>query len=117
MINTFEKTEQLAVDVKKYIHNRIESYELKFIEKSAQLAEAIMSYLIVCVMVFFILFFGGIALAFKLSFWLGSFPLGFLSVAVLFILIGFILLKLKHRLIYRSTLSLLMKIILKQEND
>ena len=41
MIDTFEKGKKLTTDIRKFIQNRIECYELSAIEKTSKIAQVI----------------------------------------------------------------------------
>ena len=42
MIDSFEKAEQLTADIRKFIQNKIECYELKAIDKASKMTQVVL---------------------------------------------------------------------------
>lgn len=117
MIDTFEKGKKLTADIRKFIQNRIEYYELSAIEKTAKMAEVVFIRLAIHSFLMIILFFLGIALGVYFSQLFKSYILGFLSVAGIFFLAGILGITLMRKQVYYSTLKLLLKIILTKKDE
>jgi uncharacterized membrane protein YcjF (UPF0283 family) len=105
MENAFTKVEELAATIKTYINNRIESAKLTVAEKSSAMIAAIMARVIMVMGLFFFLLFAGVALSLMLGNWMGNDWLGFLAVAVTYLLIGAIVWLARGRLIRRPVMS------------
>jgi hypothetical protein len=117
MIDSFEKGRELTTDIRKFIQNRIECYELSAIEKTSKIAQVIFTRLAIHSFLFFVLFFSGIALGVYFSQLFESYILGFLSVAGIFFLVGIFCITLMRKQVYYSTLKLLLKIILTKKDE
>lgn len=90
MDTLFNHMEKLTASVKEYVDLRIESVKLKTAEKSSLLVSNILAGLAVVMVLLFFIVFGGLALAFGLAALTGHTWLGFLIVALLFLLLGMI---------------------------
>jgi hypothetical protein len=88
MKEAFAKAEELAGSVKDYVNTRIESVKLGAAAKSsAVMANMIAAIAVAAVLLLFVIMLSA-ALAFGLGEWTGKLWLGFLIVAVLYLLLG-----------------------------
>jgi ABC-type antimicrobial peptide transport system permease subunit len=99
MEKTFDTIEELFVTMKDYADIRIESLKINAAEKiSLVLANVLAGIIVAGVFLFFIIF-CSTALALGLGVWFSNIWLGFLVVAILYLLIGFIVWKARIKLI------------------
>lgn len=90
MENTFTRVEELIGSVKEYVNTRIEAAKLNVASRVSRLLANAAARLMAAVMIFFFLLFAGIGLSILLGMWIGKIWAGFLVVAVLYLLLGWI---------------------------
>ena len=117
MEKTFARVEELADHVKEYVNNRIASVKLSVAEKtSAVLSNIIAMIIVLTVFVFFIVF-AGIGLAFVFAKLTGEYYWGFLIVAGIYLLIGFLVWVLKEKLIRLPIMNAILQQLFKEEEN
>jgi hypothetical protein len=118
MAQDFNNAETFADQVKEYVNTRLAQLKLSFAEKTSKVA-AIMVALVMLALVFFLfLVLVCIAGAIAIGLWLESFWLGFLVMAGIVLLAGFILWISKDWLIRRPIMNALIKAMFdKEENE
>jgi hypothetical protein len=116
MENTFEQVEELAHTLKSYVNTRFEGAKLTVIEKVSEAASDVTARILAGLVWFLFLIFLGISLAYFLNEWWGSVGWSFLCIAVFYLLVGILLLRLRVRLFQ---LPMMNKMIQKlhQENE
>lgn len=118
MEEIFTRAEELMSDVKAYIDNCVSSVKLNVAEKTSKVGSQIITTAIVAIIFVFFLVFASIALAFAFSKWTGEYYLGFVIVAGIYLVAGFIILMTKERIIRLSLLNaLLNQLFNKDEED
>jgi len=90
MEQVFAKAEQLTEQLKEYVALEIEDMKLGAVQKGSAIIGNMAALIVVAVMVVFFLIFGGIALSIYLGDCMGSMPMGFLTVAGIFVVIALI---------------------------
>ena len=117
MENLFTKTEELAGTVKEYVNKKIESVKLDVAEKSSTVIADLVAGAIALVVFFGFIVFGGIALSLGLGLWTGNIWLGFLIVAVLYLLTGIIIWKARTKLIRIPLMNAILQQLFKNEDQ
>lgn len=102
MENTFDRVEPLFEKIEAYGRTSIELYKLKTIKKTSEVVSTFILHGIALVALFLCILFSSIALAMWLGELLGSGYIGFLCVAVLYLVIGSIFYFLLHKFIQRK---------------
>ena len=111
-----EKLGELYALGQQYVESVVELQKLRFKERSSLvLANFITAFLIFSVVAMFILL-GSLALALYLSEWLGSPGLGFLLVALLYLIIALVIFWFRRPLIVRPVLHMVIQ-SLRDENE
>ena len=118
MAQDFNNADEFVDQVKEYVNTRLAQLKLSFAEKTSKVA-AIMIAVVMSALVFFLfLVLICIAAAVAIGQWLENFWLGFLVVAGVVLLVGFILWGFKDWLIRRPIMNALIKAIFdKDEKD
>lgn len=109
MENTFTKLEELAASLKAYVNTRITSVKLSVAEKTAQVIANMIVGLVVAFVFICFLIFSSIALALWLGEWMGKPWAGFLIVAVLYLLLGFVVWIARVKFIRLPLMNILIK--------
>ena len=117
MEKAFTKVEELAGTIKEYINNRIETAKLSIAEKSSAFIANTMASIIVAAVLFFFLLFAGVALSLVLGNWIGNTWIGFLIVAVGYLLIGVIIWLGRGRLIRRPVMNKIIRQLMKEDDQ
>ena len=117
MVDSVKKAEQLISDIRKYLDNKVEYYELKAVQKSSKLIAEVFIRLTLLFFLFFVLFFLGIALGFYISALLDSYVIGFLIVSGIFLVSGFVFVSMMKKQFYRIALKLTANFILNKNNE
>lgn len=117
MEKVFTKVEELAGTIKEYINNRIETAKLSIAEKSSAFIANTMASIIVAAVLFFFLLFAGVALSLVLGNWIGNTWIGFLIVAVGYLLIGVIIWLGRGRLIRRPVMNKIIRQLMKEDDQ
>jgi hypothetical protein len=109
MEKAFAKAEELVDHVKQYVNNRIESAKLSTAEKSSAVIATLIAGATIAVVFIFFLIFAGVALSIGLGEWLGIPWLGFLIMALFYLLVGVVVWIARSRLIQLPIIRLLLK--------
>ena len=117
MEDTFAKAEQLAQHVREYINNRMDAVKLNTAEKSSKLAATVIASVVVGIFFFSFLFFASTALAFVFSRLTGELWLGFLIVAVIYLLLGIIIWSFKDRLLQLPIMNSLLQQLFTDDDE
>ncbi|MFN8243673.1 MAG: phage holin family protein [Ferruginibacter sp.] len=117
MENTFATIEELAGNVKEYLHTQLESVKLKTAEKSSLLVSNILAGIAVVAVFLFFIVFSGFALAYGLGALTGKVWLGFLLVALLFFLLGAIVWWGREKLIRLPLMNAFIKQLFNSKED
>lgn len=88
MEKTFSKVEEMTDNLKEYIQNRIDQVKLGAAEKGSGMLSNTLSAVILILTLLFAGIFAGMALGFALAEWTGMTWLGFLLVAVVYMVVG-----------------------------
>jgi energy-coupling factor transporter transmembrane protein EcfT len=91
--------EDLAIAIKEYADCKIEAVKLNVAEKSSSVLANVIAAVVVAGIFFFFIIFGSVALAIGLGILLGKMWLGFLIVAFLYLLAGFVFWKARIKFI------------------
>lgn len=95
----FKKVEEMAGHFKAYIDTRIAQVKLGVAEKVSKVLAVIIAAMFVVFVFFFFMVFGSMAAAYAIGAWLGQTWLGFLVVALIYLLLGIITWAAKERLL------------------
>lgn len=88
MEKTFSKAEEMADNLKEYFQNRLDQVKLGAAEKGSGMLSNTLSAIILIITGLFAGIFAGMAVGFALAEWTGITWLGFLLVAVFYMLVG-----------------------------
>ncbi len=97
MEDTLANVEDIKEHLTEYVNNRISIIKLNTVEKSSNILSVIIALVFISWVAFFCIFFGSLALAYALAVWTGEFYIGFLVVAGIYLVIGFLIWLLKDR--------------------
>lgn len=117
MEKVFSKVEEIVGNLKEYINTRIESAKLSAAEKSSKLLANVIAGVVVGLVFFFFIIFAGVALSFGLGEWIGKTWVGFLIVAVLYLLIGMIAWGARGKLIRLPIMNALIQQFINDDSD
>jgi Putative Actinobacterial Holin-X, holin superfamily III len=117
MDKAFAKMEELAITIKEYADCRVEKMKLNVAERtSAIIANLIAGFVVALLFVFFMIF-GSVALSFILGVWLGKIWLGFLTVAIFYLILGIIVWKLKARFIQLPIMNFFITLLCRNDES
>lgn len=118
MAQDFNDTESLVDEAKEYLNTRLAQLKLSFAEKTSRIA-ALMIAVVMSALVFFLfLVLISVAGAIAIGKWLENYWLGFLAIAAVILLAGFILWLAKDRLLRIPVMNALIKVMFdKDEKD
>lgn len=108
-MDPLEKTESLLTNARKYFENEMALLKLKLADNLTEMASLMFAVAWMSLLSLISLIFIGISLAQLLSVVTGYYFLGFLIVAVLFIILGLVIWKRRRRMIKYPLLNILMK--------
>ena len=117
MENEKSNIEQVIHHLEEYIKTRSRLEKLKAAEKSSVSASFFFSSIILLLVGFFILAFGGISLAFFISAYAGSMLYGFLCVTGLFLMAGVMLYSRRRAWLETPMMNSIIKKIFQQPNE
>ena len=117
MVDSVKKAEQLLSDIRKYLDNRVEYYELKAVEKLSKLIAEVCIRLALLFFLFFVLFFLGIALGFYFSALLHSYFIGFLIISGIFLVSGLVFVSMMKKRFYRMAMKFSANFFLNKNNE
>ena len=103
--------------VKQYIQDRILLVKLQAVEKTSQLAGKLFSVLIIGMLVFFILLFLSIMAGYLFAQLTGSLYIGFGIVALVYIILLIVILKLRKSLIEKKVINEIIETIFDKTSD
>lgn len=86
----FNKAEELAMQLKAYVNTEIELVKLTLAEKLSKLLSNFIALIFVGVVFFLFILFTSLSLAYLIGEWTGKIWIGFLMVAVIYLLMGII---------------------------
>lgn len=107
--------EDLFADSKEYLETRIEIAKLQAVEKSSEIAGSAVVGLLLLLFFTMVFLFGSVALAFYLSEKTGQYSTGFLTVAGIYFVIGFIVYLAKESLIKKPVSNMIINKMLKED--
>ena len=114
----FKRVEEMAQHVKDYVNTRIAQVKLSVAEKVSKLIAVLIAGMFVVVVLFLFVVFGSIAAAYAIGIWLGKMWLGFLIVAVFYLLIGILTWWAKERLLRIPIMNAIIRQLFhNEEND
>jgi hypothetical protein len=116
MESILEKLGSLAGDVKEYIDNRITLLKLEAVERASKLIALIIAVAALAVFVFLFLMFVGLVAAVLISNWTGLAYMGYLVVALGYVLFGMLLWRKKEKLIRIPLMNAILKQIFSDED-
>src|SRR6476661_5555250 len=99
MLKKFFKIDELSDHIKEYIDTRLSLLKLAMAEKISKVVSQLIAGALVFFIFFFFFVFVSLAVAYGIGAWLGHTWLGFLIVAFVYFLFGFIILINKEKLI------------------
>lgn len=109
MEKVFAKVDELVGSLKAYADNRIESIKFNAAEKSSAIAANFLAGFFISVVLIFFIGLVSVAISLLLGKWLNILWLGFLIVAVFYLLMGILLWKFRVRLIRLPLMNALLK--------
>lgn len=116
MENIKSRATELTESITDYLETSYKLVVIEAADKSTKILASITASCIVLVLGLFVILFGGIALGIWLGSLLNSAALGFVLVAVLFLLIIFILVAMRKRIVFPLIRNILIN-MLYEEND
>ncbi len=99
MSDEFNRIESLLGQAKEYVNTRIAQFKLSVAEKISKTMATVIAGLVAALVFFLFLVFAGVAAAIALGQWTGYMWLGFLIIAVVYLLMAVIVWKAKDRLL------------------
>ena len=99
MSDEFNKIESLVGQAKEYVNTRIAQFKLSVAEKISKTMATVIAGLAAALVFFLFLVFAGVAAAIALGQWTGYMWLGFLIIAVVYLLLAIIVWTAKDRLL------------------
>ena len=117
MDQDFNNAETFVDQVKEYVNTRLVQLKLLFAEKTSKVVAIVVAAVMLALVFFLFLFLVCVAGAIVIGQWLESFWLGFLVMAGLVLLAGFILWIAKDRLIRRPIMNALINAMFDKEED
>ena len=117
MSEDFEKIESLADQLKEYANTRLAQFKLSVAEKISKVAALMIAFVVVALVffLFFVLLCGAAALA--IGEWLQNMWLGFLIMAALVLLIGFILWATRDSWLRKPIMNRLIEVMFDNETE
>ena len=111
MKGIFARMEDLAGHVREFVYTQVDLLKLCAAEKISSLLATLIAGRIVAIVFVFFLVFSSIAGAYVLSSWIGVTYSGFLIVAGIYLLTGFVIWIKKERLIRRPVMKSIIKLL------
>ena len=115
MEDSFAKAEDLAVHIKEYMNNRIESVKLSAAEKSSKMLANLIAMAAVLLVFLFVIVFASIALAYALAKLTGELYWGFLIVAGIYLLLGSLIWLLKEKILRFPIMNAMLHQLFKED--
>ncbi|MCX6314794.1 MAG: phage holin family protein [Sphingobacteriales bacterium] len=109
--------EQLYQDIRDYVNTRQELLKLQVTEKSTRFTAHLISFLIIIPFFFLAFLFISFALAHLFAEWWGHEYAGYLTVTLLYLIIGMILLIFRKRLLVKPLKNGMIKMIFSKKTD
>jgi len=110
------KFETLFEEVREYLQLRQQLIKLKAIEKTTSIASHMISWLIIVPIFVLAFLFVSITLAYVFAAWWGHIYAGYLTVTLLYIIIGLLLVKFRQRWLVKPMMNAMLKQILSKES-
>jgi hypothetical protein len=117
MAQDFNNAETFVDQVKEYVNTRLAQLKLSFAEKSSKVVSIMIAVVMLALVFFLFLFLACIAGAIAMGLWLESFWLGFVVMAGIVLLAGFILWISKDWLLGRPIMNALINAMFDKEED
>lgn len=117
MEKAFAKAEELAFNLKEYLHTKIESVKLSMAEKTSVVIANIIAKIVVALVFVFFLVFASIALSLVLGAWVGKTWAGFLIVAGFYLVTGIIIWLAREQIIRLPVMNALLKQMSKNDEE
>ena len=117
MDQDFNKAETFVDQVKEYVNIRLAQLKLSFAEKTSKVIALVIAVVMLALVFFLFLVLVCVAGAIVIGQWLENFWLGFLAMAGIVLLAGFILWISKDRLIRRPIMNALINSMFDKEED
>ena len=117
MEKTFDKIEELAGNIKKYVNTRIDAAKLSAAEKSSAMISNLIAGLFVAGVFLLFIIFASIALALLVGIWIGKIWAGFLVVAGLYMLLGLVVWTAREKIIRLPIMNALIKQFFGEEDE
>ena len=115
MEDSFAKVEDLAVHIKEYMNNRIESVKLSAAEKSSKMLANLIAMAAVLLVFLFVIVFASIALAYALAKLTGELYWGFLIVSGIYLLLGSLIWLLKEKILRFPIMNAMLHQLFKED--
>lgn len=117
MAQDYNDTETLFDDVKEYLNTRLSQIKLSGAEKTSKVV-ALMMAIVLAALVFFLVFvLMSVAGAIAVGQWLANYWLGFLVVAIVVLVVGFMLWLSRDRLLRIPIMNALIKILFDKDDE
>jgi Zn-dependent protease with chaperone function len=117
MEKIFAIVEELTENLKKYASVKLESAKLNAAEKSSVLVSNAIAMMVVALVFILFFFFASIALAIFLGVWLNKLWLGFILVALFYLIIGILVWWFRQKIIQLPLMNALLKQLIKTEDE
>lgn len=114
----FKKAEEMAGHFKAYVNNKIAQVKLSIAEKVSKIVALLIAGMFVLFVFLLFIVFGSVAVALAIGAWLGKMWLGFLIVAFIYLLLGFITWMAKEKLLRIPIMNAIIRqLFSNDEND
>lgn len=117
MAEQFNSAESFVDQVKEYLNTRLSQLKLSFAEKTSKLVAITVAAVVTALVFFLFLVLVSVAGAIAIGQWLENYWLGFILVAVLILLIGFILWASKDSWLRKPVMNALIKVMFDKDED
>ena len=115
MAPDFNDTESLVDEAKEYLNTRPAQLKLSFAEKTSRIAALMIAVVMSALVFFLVLVLISVAGAIAIGNWLENYWLGFLVIAAIILLAGFILWLAKDRLLRIPVMNVLIKVMFDED--
>jgi uncharacterized membrane protein YqjE len=117
MSEDFKKIESLVSELKDYVNTRVAQAKLAFAEKISNIFAYAITVLMAALVFFLILVLISVSAAIAIGQWLNNLWLGFIIVAGVCFILGFIMWLLKDRLFRRPIMNRMISVLFENENE
>lgn len=117
MERTFAKAEELADNIKEYVNARIDAIKLQVADKVSAIIANILAGMILAFVFIFFLILLSISLSLLIGAWIGKMWLGFLIVALVYLLVGIIVWTARGKIIRLPIMNAIIQQLFKNDEE